>query len=83
MVSSISEQSPYVRVLLFKVKVYALPLMALQIAATVKNPPPPANHDNNNNDNINNNCKILTIIINISPMAMLCQFKECPSEWYC
>ena len=68
MVTSISEQSCYAKVLLFKVQVYALPLIALQIAATVKNPPPPpTNHNNNNN---NNNSKILRI--NISPMAMLC-----------
>ena len=40
MVTSISEQSCYAKVLLFKVHVYALPLIALQIAATVKNPPP-------------------------------------------
>ena len=66
MVTSISEQSCYAKVLLFKVQVYALPLIALQIAATVKNPPP-TNHNNNNN---NNNSKILRI--NISPMAMLC-----------
>ena len=66
MVTSISEQSCYAKVLLFKVHVYALPLIALQIAATVKNPPPPTNHNNNNN----NNSKILRI--NISPMAMLC-----------
>lgn len=65
MVTSISEQSCYAKVLLFKVHVYALPLIALQIAATVKNPPPPTNHNNNNN-----NSKILRI--NISPMAMLC-----------
>lgn len=64
MVTSISEQSCYAKVLLFKVHVYALPLIALQIAATVKNPPP-TNHNNNNN-----NSKILRI--NISPMAMLC-----------
>lgn len=64
MVTSISEQSCYAKVLLFKVQVYALPLIALQIAATVKNPPP-TNHNNNNN-----NSKILRI--NISPMAMLC-----------
>ena len=67
MVTSISEQSCYAKVLLFKVQVYALPLIALQIAATVKNPPP-TNHNNNNNNN--NNSKILRI--NISPMAMLC-----------
>ena len=66
MVTSISEQSCYAKVLLFKVHVYALPLIALQIAATVKkSPPPPTNHNNNNN-----NSKILRI--NISPMAMLC-----------
>ena len=67
MVTSISEQSCYAKVLLFKVQVYALPLIALQIAATVKNPTP-TNHNNNNNNN--NNSKILRI--NISPMAMLC-----------
>lgn len=65
MVTSISEQSCYAKVLLFKVQVYALPLIALQIAATVKNPPPPTTNHNNNN-----NSKILRI--NISPMAMLC-----------
>ena len=70
MVTSISEQSCYAKVLLFKVQVYALPLIALQIAATVKNPPPTTNHNNNNNNNYNNNSKILRI--NISPMAMLC-----------
>ena len=68
MVTSISEQSCYAKVLLFKVQVYALPLIALQIAATVKNPPPPTTNPNNNNNN--NNSKILRI--NISPMAMLC-----------
>lgn len=67
MVISISEQSCYAKVLLFKVQVYALPLIALQIAATVKNPPPPPTTNHNNN---NNNSKILRI--NISPMAMLC-----------
>ena len=67
MVTSISEQSCYAKVLLFKVQVYALPLIALQIAATVKNPPPPPTTNHNNN---NNNSKILRI--NISPMAMLC-----------
>ena len=66
MVTSISEQSCYAKVLLFKVHVYALPLIALQIAATVKNPPPPPTTNHNNN----NNSKILRI--NISPMAMLC-----------
>ena len=66
MVTSISEQSCYAKVLLFKVQASALPLIAFQIAATVKNPPP-TNHNNNNN---NNNNKILRI--NISPMAMLC-----------
>ena len=77
MVTSISEQIQGIT--FYKVQGYTLPLIAFQIAATVKNPPPPprTNHDNNNDTN--NNCKILTI--NISPMAMPCQFKECPSEW--
>ena len=39
MVTSISEQIQGIT--FYKVQVYTLPLIAFQIAATVKNPPPP------------------------------------------
>ena len=50
MVTSISEQSRYARVLLFEVSAHALPLIALQVVAIVKNLPP-TNLNNNDNNN--------------------------------